>query len=64
MRSVMVYDATQSGTAAPLRVISGLEHQLRLRAKAVATDLGTGELYISLLGGDVLVFFPSAPRAT
>ena len=55
MRSVLVFDATQSGAAMPLRTLSGSNTGFGA-PKGVATDLTAGELFVSLLGGDVLVF--------
>lgn len=53
--SVLVFDATQAGTVAPVRTLTdgltGLDSP-----EGAASDLGTGELFVALFGGDVSVF--------
>ena len=55
MHSVLVFDATQSGNAAPIRTIAGANTTFGF-PKGVATSLADGELFVSLRGGNVPVF--------
>lgn len=64
MHSVVVFDATQSGNASPIRTIAGTNTTFGF-PKGVATSLADGELFVSLLGGDVPVFpFGAAGNVT
>jgi hypothetical protein len=55
MQRIMVFDATQSGRATPLRSIFGAATDLGF-PQGVASNIFTGELFSSLIGGNVPVF--------
>lgn len=55
MQRILVFDATQSGRATPLRTLAGAATDLGF-PQGLASNLVSGELFSSLIGGNVPVF--------